>query len=411
MADTPLTLTAYDEVLKDVYEVGIAEVLNHSTVLMDHIKRNTKSIDFVGRQAIIPVELQDNEGFAFKSIATEPALPDAGVPVWDQSKTPIRGCFGTLRIDDPTMSASKNDKGAFAPALDRMVKNLKTAMLADMNRVMHGNGSGVLTVCGTTSAATKVVTAAYPGVKWIRNGMKVDIRTISSGTIVTDGSNILVSGRDPTVGDVHFDVPDVVTTASTEAVYRAGARRVEMMGIRGAIDRADPPTGDFQGIDRATYAQWQATVLDNPQGTGGTVRTLTLDLMQQAMDESEITNTGKVSLIMTTAPIRRKYLDLLVSDKRFVGGYMTLDGGFKALDYDGIGMVADKDCYQGYMYFIDESTFGRYIMEDWGWLQKDGTILKWNTGYASYTAAYRSYMELGCKNPSANTVIRDIDET
>jgi len=411
MADVPLDLTAYSNVLKDVYEVGIAEAVNHCHYFMDRIKKNVEDIDFVGKQAIIPVEYADNEGFAFRSIATEPALPVAGVPKWTQSKTPIRGCYGVLRIDSPTIKASRSDKGAFAKGLDTLVRNLKNGIARDMNRILLGDGYGMLSLGGTTSGSTTINLATFPGVKWIRNGMLVDIRTLTTGAIVTNGSAALVSARSAS-GNT-FVVPAAVSCTVLEGIFRAGALGVEMMGIKGIINNADPAGGDLQGIDRMSYPEWQSYVFDNPLGTGGTDRAISLRLMDQACDKAELENGGHVSIIVTTPAIRRNYTNLLIADRRFVKD-LKLDGGHTGVAYSHsheIPIMADPDCYKGHMYFVDESTLNRYVMADWGWLDEGTGILKWNSGYASFTAVMEAYMEIGCSNPSRNTVIKDIDET
>lgn len=407
-----LSLTTYTNVLKDVYEAGIAEVLNHSHYTMDIFEKDTESIDFAGKQAVIPVEYGDNEGYGARSIATKPALPTPGVPLWTQSKTPIRFVVGSIGVDEPTMLASERDKGAFAKAMDTAIRNLKNGMYRDCNRMIHSDGSGLLCLCDTTSGATKIELPVYPGVKWIRNTMLVDIRTLTTGVAVANGDSVAVSGRDDSLIDPHFDVPAVVTAAVTEGVYREDAMNVEPMGLRGIINRSDPPAGYLQGIQRSVYEAWQAYVFDNPQGTGGTDRALTGRLMAQAVDKVEMEKGGHVDVIATTPALLRNYV-FNVCPNRFAET-MKLDAGWEGLKYTHghpIVIMADPDCYKGHMYFIDKTTFRWYVMADWHWLARDGSVLKWEAGYANFMAYFEKYYELGCKNPSKNTVIKDLDET
>ena len=88
--------------------------------------------------------------------------------------------------------------------------------------------------------------------------------------------------------------------------------------------------------------------------------------MQQGFDAAEIEG-GEVSLIITSYAQRRRYLALVKADGRFVNN-LKMDGGFEALDYNGKGLVVDRQMYAGSMFFLDESDLELYRMSDFDWI-------------------------------------------
>jgi hypothetical protein len=90
---------------------------------------------------------------------------------------------------------------------------------------------------------------------------------------------------------------------------------------------------------------------------------------------------------------------------------MTLDGGFKAVEYNGVPMVVDKDCVNYNIFFIDESSLEIYQMSDFDWMDEDGAVLSRVSNYDAYEAVLYWYSELGVSKRNANVRLADITET
>lgn len=102
--------------------------------------------------------------------------------------------------------------------------------------------------------------------------------------------------------------------------------------------------GSYAGISRATYADWRANVLLN----GGAQRPLSFDLMRD-MRRAIYEACGEMpDLIMCDAAMHEAYGRLFNDQRRYITGdialsggrTVTLDGGYKALEFDGIPIVA-----------------------------------------------------------------------
>ena len=166
-------------------------------------------------------------------------------------------------------------------------------------------------------------------------------------------------------------------------------------------------TGTFQGIDRSAQTWWKAV----KKGNSGTDRALTLALMQDAFSASEKAGADVSKLhIFTEFALRDKYAALLTADKRFVNK-MQLDGGFEALEFNGRPVIADPKAVAESFFFVDMSSVGLYIMQDFDWMDKDGAILSRVANKDSYEAVLYSYYNLGAERCNVHVLLNDIINT
>lgn len=211
----------------------------------------------------------------------------------------------------------------------------------------------------------------------------------------------------------------------------AGYGRLEMMGLRGIVTDTDvddaafsdgtyagfkssgAPTADpLQGLSVASYPWFKAQVLKASGGRYTSQRQLTPTLMQTMFDKVEL-RAGKdigPDVILTTHAIRREYLDYLEARRRTINT-MKLDGGWTALDYNGIPLLVDPDAIDGEMYFLTMKHLQLYRMSDYSWMDQDGAVLSRISGYDAYEAILYRYAELGCNNRQTQGVITDISYT
>jgi hypothetical protein len=133
------------------------------------------------------------------------------------------------------------------------------------------------------------------------------------------------------------------------------------------------------------------------------------DMLQYAFDTAEINGDGMSSpdLLISEHRARRLYVALLQLNKRFVNT-MDLKGGFKGLDFNGVPWVVDKMCPPQRIYYLNMSDWAWFVMKDIGWLQRDGTILKWVASRDAYRAVLAAYRNLVCKQPANQTMLYNV---
>jgi len=252
----------------------------------------------------------------------------------------------------------------------------------------------------------------------------------SDGTYVTLGTTHTDPAPSPAEGAGDFLVR-AGNFRSITSGSAAGYGRLEMMGLRGIVTDTDvddaafsdgtyygfksstAPTSDpLQGLLVASYPWYKAQVLSASGGRYTSQRQLTPMLMQQMFDKVEL-KAGKdygPDVIITTHAIRREYLDYMEGRRRAVNT-MELDGGWTAIDYNGVPLMVDPDAIDGEMYFLTLKDLQLYRMSDYNWMDRDGAILSRISGYDAYEAVLFRYAELGCNNRRTHGVITDIAYT
>jgi hypothetical protein len=89
---------------------------------------------------------------------------------------------------------------------------------------------------------------------------------------------------------------------------------------------------------------------------------------------------------------------------------MTLDGGFKALDYCGVPFIPDTDAADGMFFFVHEPSLILFQPAPMDWMDKNGSVLDKVAGYDAYEAVLYWYLQMGTDCRSAHTILYNVDE-
>jgi hypothetical protein len=392
------TLSTFDPILKNQYLGPIREVLNYATELLKRIGTDYDSV--TGKNFTIPMHYGRNEGIGAR--ADGGALPAAGQQAYKEAIVPMRYLYGRIQVTGPTIKAAANDAGAFTRAISSEIKGVTKDLKSAINRMLAGDGTGALTICGTTSASTTVVVASTAK---LRAGMPIDVIKYADGTTGTGAAGRSVTSISSATQFVISGA--AITTDSDYAVYVAGSRNLEVMGLSGIVSAADIPGGygSFQNLAVASYP-WHKAI---SQGNGGTNRAISDNLLQTFFDTVKQTGAGEISALYTTPGVRRAYQALLTATKT-LANTMELKGGANTITFNGFPFIVDYDLPTGKIFGIDESSLQMFKMADFDWMDQDGAVLSRVSGYDAYEAVLYCYMELGNYVRNANGVLFDITE-
>ena len=392
------TLTTFDPILKNQYLGPIREVLNNANELLKRIGTDMESI--TGKNFTIPMHYGRNEGIGARGDGE--ALPAAGSQAYKEAIVPMRYVYGRIQVTGPTIKASASDAGAFTRAISSEIKGVTRDLRKAFNRMLAGNGTGALTLCGTTSASTTVVVASTAK---LRAGMPVDVLVYATGATSTGAAGRSVASI---TSATQFVISGAaITTDNTFAVYVAGSRNKEVMGIGGIVSNADIPGGygSFQNLAVASYPWHKATVMAN----GGTARAISDNLLQTFFDTVQQAGAGEISALYTTPGVRRAYQALLTATK-VLSNTQELKGGAKTITFNDFPFIVDFDLPTGKIFGLDESSIQMYKEADFDWMDQDGAVLSRVSGYDAYEAVLYCYMELGNYVRNANGLLADITE-
>lgn len=446
-------LANYEQVLKTFYLPAIQEQLNHDTILADLIDVNERDVS--GKNATILCHYGRSKGTGARGDGGP--LPEADHQKFKTAVVPMRYNYGRVTFSGPTIAATRDERGAYARVMDTEIMGIVRDLQKEVNRQLWGCGYGIVARWGSGASTSIEMPKLYMnnaggsgdgfgstfGGKYLKeNGSAVQVTVASSASVFT---SLTVEATDLNATAVDEDSSTVVDTVtgtdtgtqgagvfyvrpgalrSATSMSAAGSWRLEMMGLRGIVDNKDLDeialfdsgankgfvvNDPLQGLAVANYPWWKAQVMTHSAGRYQGQRALTLDLMQTMFDKIE-TAAGKdfgPDLILTTKAIRRAYLKLLQADRRLVNT-MQLDGGWTALEYNGIPLMVDDDAIDGEIYFLTTRDLQIYRMSDYDWMQKDGAILSRISGYDAYEAVLYRYAELGTTRRNTQGVLADI---
>ena len=402
-------LTNFDAALKIDYLPVIREQLNNSGILMSKVQRNER--DVVGKRWQLTAHYQRNSGVGAGS---ETTLPTAGEQGYVNPYGNVKYNRARIQVSGPTMEASKNDKGAMVKALESEVSGATRDLKKEINYQLFNDGTAVRALVNGDPSTGTTLTLDNPGTLWFHDGMKIDIIDPATGDITTSGNGLTVSTvRNST--EVTLSAAANSDVADNDWVVRAGARALgggsltanpsyEMVGLKGIVDDGTYVT-TLHNLSRTTYPWWKCSTHASDDN-GGTLRDLSLPLIQASITAVE-KNGGEVNLIVSDPDMRDSYAALVVADKRFVNT-LKLDGGYLALEHNGIAWVADPDCMPNTVFFLDTRHLFLMQMSDFDWMDKDGAVLSRVANSDAYEAVLFWYAELATDRPRAHSFLRDV---
>lgn len=405
------TISVIDGILKDTYVMDrIQNAVNKSTVLLNRL---TVSKSVSGRKGIFSVQVGVHQGVGARGDNED--LPVAGWAEFIQPEVNVKYLYGRFYVSGPAIASTRDNKGAFAELIKRSLQDTREGLRLDVQRQAWGLGSGVLGLVGEAAAADTTMLIDKPyglgtrydnshPVKFLKRNTIVDVVDTNGSTVHDDDITITAVSHGATQTTLtrsgnwsgSSDVGDFVTRydvgyASTEAAMRE---------LRGLLHITDDGTliANYLGVDRASYPEFQGNVVDNAAADISEAK------LRSMLDLTEVEGDSRPDLIITDYVQRAKYEALLVPAKRFVNP-MQLEGGFRALEFDGLPIVVDRFCPPEHWFFINTSTIQWYQMSDWEWMDKDGAVLSRVSGKDAYEAILYKYADLGCSDPLDNAVL------
>lgn len=401
------TMTTVDGLLKEVYEGQLQEQYQNETTAIKRLERTSAGVvETVGGKYVdFPIKVKRNPGIGYRAEAEQ--LPSRGRAGYAAVHVPLRYGYLRLGITGQVMELAEKNYQAFASAFDTEMEGLKEDGLKDSNRIVYGDSSGLLASVTADGANTVTVN----NIQYLDIGMKVDIRTRSTGASVAADREItnIVETTYP-AGTVTYDGADVAATAN-EGLYRtnnyASGTKREPSGL-GLI--VDATTTALHGVDPATQPKWKSVIRNN-SASPGTNRALSEGAMIELCDAIRI-NGGRTSVILGSLGVRRAYFNLLTQQRRYADT-KEFAGGFNGLVFNygrEIPMVEDVDHPPNKMYFLDESKIKIYQSRDWHFLDREGHMLKWVTDFDEWELTMAKYWELGTNQRNAQGALTDITE-
>ncbi|MBR2986042.1 MAG: phage major capsid protein [Clostridia bacterium] len=385
-----ITLTSAENALKTLYLGVVADQLNTAVnPLLARFEKTSSNVWGKEIRKLAPFGINGGIGAGDE----DGDLPNSASNSYEQFVLTLKNLYGTIEISDKAIRASENNAGAFVNLLEAEMEGLVKASKFNFGRMLFGDGSGILSKI--VSQTGNVITVE--SVRNMMEGMVVDLYHPASG-ISIKGRRIIDVDRENKTIKVSGVTIGTNTLTAGDYVTVQGSLNKELTGL-GAIF-GDSET--LYGLKRADH-KWLKPHKFEAEYISDTV-------IQKAIDAMEEVAGSTADFIVCSAGVKRAYQTYLSSNK-FITDVMDLEGGYKAISYNGIPIVSDRFCPEGTMYILNTKDFHLHQLCDWRWLEgDDGKVLKQVNGKPVYSATLVKYVDLICDRPIGQAVITGIIE-
>lgn len=237
--------------------------------------------------------------------------------------------------------------------------------------MLYGDGSGSLCTIETVGS-DNLVTA--DSVRALAEGMVVDFCS-STGAIIASarGRKILKIDRENKTFSVDGAAISAETVPAGSKVALQNSYGYEITGL-GALFS---DSGTLYGVDREEHP-WLKPYIKEEVGT------ISENIVQTAIDTIEENSGGKVNFIVCSWGVKRALAEFYTQYRTFMPTEEIL-GGYKALIFNGIPVVADRFCPEGTMYLLNTEDFCLHSFATAVAESEDGKILKQTSRKPVYT--------------------------
>lgn len=386
-----VTLTSAESALKTVYLGVVANQLNiNANPLLGKIKQSTKDVWGKEVRKLAPFGINGGIGAG----AETDELPQPAGNNYVQFVTELKNLYGRIELSDKAIRASANNTGAFVNLLNDEMEGLIKASSFNFGRMLFGDGSGLLATVKSFDSSTKAITC--DSVKNLIEGMVVDIYTSNEKVENKSGKRIKYVDR----VNKCFYLDSDVTIEKDDKIYVQNSKDFEITGLGKIFSNSQT----LYGLNRSEYP-WLAPYTKTNAGE------INDGLIQSAIDFLDEVSGSTVNYIACSSAVRRAYQEYLGAYRRNID-IAELAGGYKAISYNGIPLVADRFVEDDTMYLLNTDYFTLHQLCDWKWLEgEDGKVIRQNIGYPTYSATLVKYADLVCDKPNGQAKISGISST
>lgn len=389
-----VTLTTANNALKEVYLGVLSNQLNTSiNPLLTKINQTTSDVWGKQIRKVAPYGINGGIGAGTE----EGNLPQSAQNNYEQFVLDLKNLYGKLEISDKAIRASENSAGAFVNLLTAEMEGLLKASSFNFGRMLYGDGTGKLATITDSEANNLTVDST----KNLIEGLVVDIVS-ASGEVAKSG--IRITSIDQSNKIISLSVSNLSNDYTGYMLCVQGSYGLELTGL-GAIFNS---TKDIYGLTRVSH-QWLVPYMKDISSTNKT--DISDMIIQNAIDNLEEQADSKVDFIVCSSGVKRNYQKYLESYRSNIN-VMELEGGFKAISYNGIPLLSDRFAPSNTMYLLNTNEFNLHQLCDWKWLEgEDGRVIRQALDKPTYQATLVKYADIICNKPRGQAMITGIAES
>ncbi len=326
-------------ILKRVYGDWIATQQNLRHEAMDSIAKSSKKYNPAGEGFYGDVNDYGNESIG--AINENEQFRTIQNEHYQQYKVQPKVLVAPVQYSGLLAKVAEGNEESFANAVVDAIDMARTRLLKDENRQFFGMGTGLL---GTPAA-----------------------------NILSNATSMLVDSAQ------YFRANQVVD------IYNGNTKTVT------AIRLSD--------VDKQANVIYFATSLGAPLIT--TDQVVKTQIRDNAPADGKVLGGEEVDTLIMHKKQRRKYLDIVVPQKRYADGNM--DAGFKKLSFNGMDLHLDDDCQTSVVYALNKAHLQKYEAAPLEMGREDGSdVFLRLANFDQFQAYWRHYCNFGTDKRNAH---------
>ena len=305
----------------------------------------------------------------------------------------LKNLYGTIEISDKAIRAAMTNEGSFVNLLNEEMTHLVNGAKYNFNRMLMGNGKGFL--AEYMSPSDNSVLLDHVG--RVQMGMMVKLCDKNYEPVEGDTvRKVLFVDRES--GAVRLSGDAIGSDIPKEGYLVIDTQEDELTGLKALFE-----SSGVYGLDEEQYDMirpYEMNLDAEFEEVG----------LQNVIDYIEQETNATPNLIICSFGVRRAIINYY-KEKGVAMPAVEIEGGFKAVSFNGIPIVADRFCDRGTLYLINTDDFKLCQLCDWQWMEnEDGKILHQVPGKPVYTATLVKYAELLCERPNGQARVTGIYE-
>lgn len=386
------SLSTISGALKNVYDDYVEKQQNLKHRAMDEIAKSLAKYNPGGNGYFGAINDYGNESIG--AISETESFRTIDNENYAQWKVVPKVLVAPIEFSGLVAAAADSDEESFVSVVVDALDTAKERLLKDENRQFFGLGNGAL--CSPAqSTASNLTSFTVDSAQYIRANMVVDFFTGATKTV----DSIRITDVDKANNIVYLSTSLGAALGTSDVMVKENIRDSaasdgkEMMGLRGIVDDGTDLT-TFQNIDASASRIWRARRI-------AASANLTSDLLQRLIDDVAVLGGEEPDTLIMHRKQRRKYLDIVVPQKRYMDGKM--DSGFQKLEFNGIELWLDVDCQDDTVYAIKKDKIRKFELEAMGMGKHEGSdsfLRKVNSDV--FQAYWRHYCNFGTSKRNAH---------
>jgi len=377
-----------------------------------------------GREVVVPLKVRLQGSFA--GAGEGETLPSAGANVWQETKADEKFVYSQMAVSGPAL-ASCTGKNSMINLLTDAKSSVTDVFRFHLQRMLWGDGSGLLCEVDSYNAGTKVVTIKTTGgTAFGGHYAPYNTSRLLEGAHIAWGTAAQLA----TVGDGYAKVVDILSDSTFEISTPTGnvpaagdcfvmgdsascSYNKELMGFSDMLSI----TATLQGLDPATYAYWKPLTL--ALNSGGAALPIEDAHFVRACALYGQRFPGAIPDVAFAHPsIEVELFNMMSGDRRFAN-VSKYEGGFSSLavQYRGkqIPIVFDPMAPRNQIVFLEKKYW------TYGWKREMGWVITEFNGGSMFRpdpsntdqgiATYGAYGQFVTTNRRRALVMSDVDAT